>query len=55
MNLESFPRLGFDPFSIYVSYVLLEKRRVFQLAGKVSQCNMDLRTVFRAGRTGGIF
>ena len=32
MDLEGLPRLGFDPFSIDVSYILLEKRRIVQLA-----------------------
>ena len=34
MDLEGLPRLGFDPFSIDVSYVLLEERRIVELAGR---------------------
>lgn len=34
MDLEGLPRLGFDPFSIDISYVLLEERRIVQLAAK---------------------
>ena len=41
MDLKGLPRLGFDPFSVDVSYVLLEERMVVQLAGrsaKVAGC-----------------
>ena len=34
MDLEGLPRPGFDPFSIDVSYFLLEERRIVQLAGR---------------------
>ena len=37
MDLKGLPRLGFDPFSIDVSYVLLEERRVVQLAGRLAK------------------
>ena len=54
MDLKGLPGLGFDPFTIDVSYILLEERRIFQLAGNVSKCNRPLRKVSRAGRTGGM-
>lgn len=54
MHLESLPRLGFDPFSVNVSYVLLEKRWVVQLARQVSKYEKSLRVVFKARRTGGM-
>ena len=34
MDLKGLPRLGFDPFSVDISYVLLEERRIVQLAGQ---------------------
>ena len=40
MDLEGLPRLGFDPFSIDVSYILLEERRIVQLAGRSAKGNM---------------
>ena len=42
MDLEGLPRLGFDPFSIDVNYVLLEERRIIQLAEGISKDNRIL-------------
>lgn len=54
MNVECLPRLGFDPFSVDVSYILLEQRRVAQLAENVSEWNKALGVGLGAGRTGGM-
>ena len=53
MDLEGLPRLGFDPFSIDVSYVLLEERRIVQLAGRSAKATR-YKYGFGAGRTGGM-
>ena len=37
IDLEGLPRLGFDPFSIDVRYVLLEERRIVQLAERSAE------------------
>ena len=37
VDLKGLPRFGWDPFPVHVSYILLEKGRVFQLAENVSQ------------------
>ena len=45
MDLEGLPRLGFDPFSIDVNYVLLEERRIVELAwrsAKATGCEYSL-------------
>ena len=54
VDLEGLPRLGSDPFSIDVSYVLFEKRWVVQLVGHVSKQQKAARVVSRAGRTDGM-
>lgn len=54
MDLERLPRLGFDPFSIDVGYILLEERWVVQLAGHISKYKKAFGIAFEAGRTGGM-
>lgn len=53
-DVEGLPRLGFDPFSIDVGYILLEERWVVQLAEHVSKYGTASRVVFKAERTCGI-
>ena len=54
MDLKCLPRLGFDPFSIDVGDILLEKRRIVQLVGHVSTSNAAFMVVFKAGQTAGM-
>ena len=54
MDLEGLSRLGFDPFSINVGYILLEERWVIQLPERISICRKTPRMVTKAVRTRGM-
>ena len=55
MNVEGLSRLGFDPISIYIGYILLEEGLVVQLAKQVSkQGKGSSGWSLRAERTGGM-